>query len=316
MHRRRTTVLAATTATLVAAIALSGCGGGGNGAANGGSSAVRAAAGGSGGGSGTKAEPAQGHLASGQDASGSGFTVASRVVADPRRVEYDGQLTLRVKDLDVALARATAMASAAQGLVTSVQAGDAASSSRTATMTLRVPPARFHQVMNSLSGLGHHVSHAESARDRTGDYVDTASRVKSARRSVHQVRQLLGQATSLGQILQIESELSQRQSDLDSMEAQLEALRDVTDLSTIDVTFLQPAPHHRHHVVAEHKDTLGFLTGLRGGWNVFVTGVLVLLTLLGALLPFAMAVALLAVPVLLVWRTRRRTPAPQAPPVT
>jgi hypothetical protein len=68
--------------------------------------------------------------------------------------------------------------------------------------------------------------------------------------------------------------------------------------------------------VAEHKDTLGFLTGLRGGWNVFVTGVLVLLTLLGALLPFAMAVALLAVPVLLVWRTRRRTPAPQAPPVT
>jgi hypothetical protein len=230
-------------------------------------------------------------------------------------VEYHGQLTLRVKDLDVALARATAMASAAQGLVTSVQAGDAASSSRTATMTLRVPPARFRQVMNGLSGLGRHISHAESARDRTSDYVDTASRVKSARRSVNQVRQLLGRATTIGQILQIESDLSQRQSDLDSMEAQLKALQDLTDLSTIDVTFLQPAPQ-RHHVAAKHKDTLGFLTGLRNGWNVFGTGVLVLLTLLGALLPFAIAVALLAVPVLLVWRTRRRTPAPQAPPVT
>jgi hypothetical protein len=238
--------------------------------------------------------------------------LSAAVVPDVRRVEYHGALTLRVTDVDTALARATSMAAAVDGLVTSVQSGGTRPrAGRTATMTLRVPPEQFRPVMTQLRSLGHTLSRTESAKDRTSEYVDTSSRVQSARRAVQQVRFLLGRAKTIGQVLQIESELSQRQADLDAMEAQLKSLQDVTGLSTIEVTLVQPAVHHEHHDAAG----LGFLSGLRGGWDALVAVAAVTVTVVGALLPFLLVVAVLVFPVLLLLRSRRRTGDPAQPPV-
>src|SRR5260370_23421675 len=58
----------------------------------------------------------------------------------------------------------------------------------------------------------------------------------------------------------------------------------------------------------------GFWAGLKGGWNAFLATLQVLLEILGALLPFILAIGL---PVLLVlWLLRRRrqsAPQPAAP---
>ena len=64
----------------------------------------------------------------------------------------------------------------------------------------------------------------------------------------------------------------------------------------------------------------GFMTGLRSGWKAFLGSLGVGLTVLGALLPWAIALALIALP-LLAWRRRRAaasaptpSPAPAAAP--
>ena len=85
----------------------------------------------------------------------------------------------------------------------------------------------------------------------------------------------------------------------------------MTDLATIEVTLVSP-----DRVVEPSKDDddLGFASGLRGGWDAFVGITLVVLTVLGALVPFAVVGALVGVPLLLVWRNRRRPDAvPPAP---
>lgn len=111
----------------------------------------------------------------------------------------------------------------------------------------------------------------------------------------------------------MESELSRREADLESLQAQLARLRDVTDLATIEVTLIardEPAP------VDPDDDDLGFLAGLRGGWDAFVEVVLVGLTILGALLPFAFAAGLVGVPAYALFRafrTRRRPAAASTP---
>ena len=117
--------------------------------------------------------------------------------------------------------------------------------------------------------------------------------------STSRVRALLGQAKTIGEVVQIEAELAKREADLESLEAQLARLQDVTELATIEVSLVGPdaeAP------VAE--EDLGFLAGLRGGWDAFVQIVLVGLTVLGALLPFLLTGALIAVPTWLVLRSR------------
>ena len=162
-------------------------------------------------------------------------------------------------------------------------------------------------MLKKLAGLGERLSQSQTAEDVTTQVVDTRSRVATQTRSVARVRALLAQANNLGEVVQIESELAKREADLESLEAQLSRLKDTTELATIEVTFVGPTA-----VVATDEANLGFLTGLRGGWDAFVQIVLVGLTVLGALLPFLLAASLIAVPAWLILRGRRPAPVPPA----
>jgi hypothetical protein len=76
-------------------------------------------------------------------------------------------------------------------------------------------------------------------------------------------------------------------------------------LSTITVTLLGRA--------AAIPPKAGFLVGLSGGWHAFVASMQVLLTVLGALLPWLVLFGVPAtVLVLYLRRTRRRAPEPAA----
>jgi Domain of unknown function (DUF4349) len=313
--RRATTVTAVTTASLLAVAGLlAGCGGGGSNGGGGSASSV----GDTSGGSAVSAAPqAGGKLAPGASADsgsgsgsggGSGTENSARVIPITRAVVYHGTITVRVKDVEASVARAEGFATGVDGLVYAEQTSSEPrrKGSSTATMTLKVPPTQFRPVLNELGGLGTQLSRSQTAEDVTSQAVDIASRLRSQQASVARLRALLDRATTVGAIVQVEGELSQRESDLEALEAQQKRLSELVDLATINVTFVTPDVKVAAPV---KKDHLGFLTGLGGGWNALVAAVLVALTVAGALLPFVLLVVLLGVPVWLVVRTRRH-PAP------
>jgi hypothetical protein len=81
-------------------------------------------------------------------------------------------------------------------------------------------------------------------------------------------------------------------------------------MSTITLRLSSPASHVNPPGAL---DDAGFLTGLKGGWHALVGFVVVLLTVLGALLPFLAAGTLLGVPTWFAVRAlvrRRRAAAP------
>ena len=172
-------------------------------------------------------------------------------------------------------------------------------------LTLRVPNASLDRVMQQIGDLGSVTRRTQSSQDVTGKYVDTASRVRSQTASVERVRALLTKAKDLGQIVQIEGELARREADLESLKAQLAALDDQTTLSTLTVTI---TPHETAPASTTHDNA--FVAGLRAGWTALGASAGVLLTILGALLPFALVVALLGAPVLWWLRRQRRAQAP------
>ena len=245
-------------------------------------------------------------------ATGTG-TQAARVLPTDRKVVYRGSISVRVSDIGRAAARAEALATGADGVVGAEQTATDPRRPRygEATLTLRVPPAAFGATLDALGRLGKELDRQRSAEDVTSQVIDVDSRVRTQQRSVERMRVLLAQAKTIGEVVQVESELSRREADLESLEAQLKGLEDVTDLATIEVTLSSPRPV----VQPEPKDeNLGFLAGLTGGWDAFVAIVAVGLTVLGALVPFALAVALVGVPLLLLWRSRRRTSGTPAAP--
>ncbi len=250
--------------------------------------------------------PAEGGAGTGADSAQSGAgtakTAPTTAPIDPaalqRSIVYTGSLDVRVDDVNAAAAQAEGIATGAGGYV----GGDnrvIQSTRSTAVLTLRVPAAGFTATMTALSDLGHETRRQVSTQDVTAQVIDVASRVKTQQASVDRIRALLARATSISEIESVESELTRREADLESLQAQQRQLSDLTSLSTITATFLGPEAIAK---ATTHHDT-GFLAGLKSGWHTFLASVSVLLTVIGALLPFAVVVG---IPLLVWWRLARR----------
>ncbi|MFI7071223.1 DUF4349 domain-containing protein [Micromonospora sediminicola] len=240
-----------------------------------------------------------------RDQAAPGGTGGADLRVDQRSIIYTGTMQVRVDDVDTAAREATTAVTAAGGFVGGDRRSSESADAR-AVLTLRVPADRFAGVIDQLAGFGRQERREIRTEDVTEQVVDLDARIATQRARVESARKLLAQASSVDQLVALENEVGTRQADLAALEARKRRLADLTALSTITVTFLG-----RDASTAEEEADLGFLTGLGGGWTVFLTSVRVLLTVLGAVLPFAVVIG---VPLwlLLRWRRRRARRTPPA----
>jgi hypothetical protein len=234
---------------------------------------------------------------------------------DERSIIYTGHISVEPDNVNAAADAAIAAARTAGGVVggdNRTSSGDRAE----ATVTLRVPSAKFGDVMTSLGKLGKELNREVKTEDVTEQVVDVQSRVATAQASVERVRALLARATTLGEIVSLESEVAKREAELESLKARLNKLTGLTALSTITAQFTRNGPVEE----PKKEDDSGFLAGFKGGWDSFTASLNVLLTVVGALLPWFI---MLGVPVLVLVvllrraaaRNHRAQPLPPARPV-
>ncbi|MEU6024779.1 DUF4349 domain-containing protein [Micromonospora sp. NPDC047134] len=236
---------------------------------------------------------------------GAGAATDTRV--EQRAIIYTGSLEVRVDDVEVAAREAVAVATRAGGFVGGDRRRSAAADA-VAELELRVPADRFHPVVEELARLGSQQRRTIETQDVTEETIDLDARIATQRARVDSARRLLAQADSIGDLISLENELGRREADLASLEAKKRRLADLTALSTITVSLAGP------NASTEEDDQLGFLTGLSGGWKVFLTSMTVLVTVLGAVLPWLLV---FGVPLGLLWwwRRRRRGHRPTEPPL-
>jgi hypothetical protein len=177
-------------------------------------------------------------------------------------------------------------------------------------LVLSIPTDRLDAALDQLTKLGTVVQRASSSEDITSAYVDTESRITTKKASIERVRALMSQTQNISQIVELESQLAAREADLESLQAQLASMSKRVAMATITVT------------VSSNPDVIppveeeGFLAGLRSGWKAFQASLTVGLTVLGALLPWLIVIAVIGVP-LRSWlrrRAKRQPVAPTGPP--
>ena len=307
-------VSTAAAALALTALALAGCSGGAedSGAAGSSTQSEEMAVGGD------KPAAVAGDSATGAAAQPQqGRTAVAPAVLD-RKLSRRADISITVKDVDVAASRVRSIAASAKGMVLAEAISsepDLPETGGYSTITISVPTDSLDATLDELAKLGTVHSRNASTDDVTAQYVDTQSRIDTMEASVNRVRALMTQATRLADIVTLEAELSRRQADLEAMQSQLAALEDATTLAPVEVRLSTDAA-----VLEEAEDDTGFLAGLAAGWKAFTASVAVVLTVLGAMLPFAVVAALVVVP-LVVWLRRRGagattsvTPAVEPPP--
>jgi hypothetical protein len=146
---------------------------------------------------------------------------------------------------------------------------------------------------------------------------DVDSRVKSAKATLDQFRTLLTKADKIGEVLEVEREISTREADLEAMQARQRALSAQTSMATITLTLVEPPKSAKK----PDEEPDGFVGGLAQGWHALASSARVGLVVLGVLLPWlglaAVVWVLVRLGMRLPLRPRRATrPAPPRSPNT
>ena len=241
--------------------------------------------------------------------------VADNAAGDARSLIKTGNVALRSDDVPTARFDVGKVLDAHGGEIAeeNTQADDDGEAERV-RLVLRVPVAEFDATMTGLKGVADLIDVTTSTQDVSTEVIDNDVRVALQKRSIDRISILLDNAADLRDIVSIERELSNREADLGSLEKRQTFLADQTAMATITVS-IEP-PKDKPEKTTPKDDESGFLAGLDGGWSALKSVTTGLLTVGGAVLPFALVLLAIAVPGrIVVRRLVRRMPAtaPAAP---
>jgi hypothetical protein len=224
-------------------------------------------------------------------------------LAPASSIIYTAQLTVRADNVSSAAAQAAQIAEGVGGYVSNetVSANPDHPSEATASVQLKIPVASYPATLGQLaSRLGTQLSLQQQAQDVTQQVADVNSQVTSDEAAIAQLRALLAHAGSVGDLLNVQNQINDEESSLESMQAQQRVLSHETTYATVTLTLLGPKAKPLVHRPKAPPTLAG---GFGAGWRALRITVSWTLAFLGAIAPFA---AIAAIAGYVIYRGRRR----------
>lgn len=228
-------------------------------------------------------------------------------VADNRKLIRTLSLSVETENYDELMAQLQQRVSLIGGYIENMEASTRySSSSRYANMTIRVPADKLDEFAGQVSEISNVVYRTESNRDITTSYVDTQSRRDALATEQDRLLELLEQAGSLDEILQIESRLTEVRYELQSIESQLRTYDNQIDYATISLDVQEV----KIYTDTEEKGFWeelgeGFVDSMKGVWNVIKSVFSFLIIALPYLLLVGVVGLAVLIPILLSGKKRR-----------
>ena len=122
------------------------------------------------------------------------------------------------------------------GSSTSVPSGEPASGQ----VTFRVPVDAFEPVLRELKGLGTYRGEKSSTEDVTNQYIDLNGQLASWRAQERVYLRLLDRAKSVADVIAVQNQLQQVQSNIERLQGQVDHLEDQSSFSTIVLQLREP----------------------------------------------------------------------------
>ncbi|HEY1988589.1 MAG TPA: DUF4349 domain-containing protein [Acidimicrobiales bacterium] len=228
-------------------------------------------------------------------------------VGQSAKVEAKGSVSLTIGDgkLSSAMTKLTTLVAGFGGFVASSQSqlgpGDESNPS-SGTIALQVPESSFASLLAQVQKVGHATSVTTTSTDVTGQVVDLQARIDALQASRQQYLSILAKATTIGDILAVQSQLDSLQTQIEQLQGQLDVLNGETTYGTLTVSLAEagrtPAP--------PPQPSSGLGKAWHDGVHGFVTGFDWLVRIAGPTLFVLLCLAVLAVLGRFGWRAVRR----------
>lgn len=146
-------------------------------------------------------------------------------------------------------------------------------------LKIRVPSNVYDTLFTTLSSLAFKLDNRNSnIEDVTEQYYDLKSRIKNKKALEQRYLDILGKASEIKDILEIEKNLNEVRTDIERLQGQFNYLSQQVSLSTINLSFYEVLPY-----VYDSSNRKGFgariLRALSSGWHGFLSFIVGVLTL-------------------------------------
>ena len=155
-------------------------------------------------------------------------------------------------------------------------------------VTVRVPTEKFDDAIKEIETVGDLKEENISLEDVTEHYIDLKARLDNLKRQEERYLDILDMATTVEDVLKIETQLERIRGDIESLQGSLNYLDNRIDLSTIQVQLSEPEKvvHESGIRRAFNEAVDGFLAAIRGiiiflGYFIPIAVFLTLLSLAG-----------------------------------
>ena len=152
-----------------------------------------------------------------------------------------GSMAIEVTDLNKAVSQAQSTIVGLGGDVSeSSLSGD--KDVAVATVTYRVPAARWDDALAAMRGLASRVISAQTnSTDVTAQAIDLDARLSNLNATEAALQSIMARASAIPDVLAIEQQLSQTEGQIEELKAQQNHLKDQAAMSTLSVSFSTPA---------------------------------------------------------------------------
>ena len=189
--------------------------------------------------------------------------------AQSAKIIYTANLTLESKDYDAARAALDEALADADGYMESSNESTYTGSSRSLSLTLRVPQEHYASFLAAAAQAGNLVNRSEKAEDVTSQYVDLEARLANLKAQRTRLQELQASADSLSDLLEIESSLSDVQYQLESYQSQLDWYSDQVECCTVYISLDEV----QTYTPVDESFASRLRNALLDGWANFTGGV-------------------------------------------
>jgi hypothetical protein len=192
-----------------------------------------------------------------------GEPTTDKVETMERKIIKQGRIKFKTADVGLTKSLITQTVQELKGYVSNENAYDY-SDRFEHRLTIRVPADKFDLLLSTIS---ENVEKLDSKNievlDVTEEYIDIEARIKTKKELQNKYIELLKRATKVEEILNIEKEIGDLQTDIESVEGRMKYLKDNIAFSTLTVTYYQ-------NISSSFGFTSKFVEGVKEGWSVFL----------------------------------------------
>jgi hypothetical protein len=182
------------------------------------------------------------HVSSGMAAGmagamGTAIQAPINAAALSRKIIYDGEIDLIVKDVDSTAKQVTTFIQDARGYIAEQSTTGSPGSQRSMRWKLRVPVDQFESLVQNVVSLGELQQNKRTSQDVTEQFYDIEAHIKNKKAEEKSLTKILDERTGkLEDVLRIETELSRVRGEIEQLEGKIRVLENLSSLATLTLT--------------------------------------------------------------------------------